>query len=294
MAQSLHFLGEQNEALVSIEHMLSHYDAPQRRSHVVRFQFDQRVTARITLSRVLWLRGKADQALRNVETGIQEALSLSHSLSLGNVLAQAACPVTLLAGNLDLAERYIAMFMEQAATNSLDVWRIYGRCFRGMLRIGRGDVGGGVLQLGEAVDELRQAKFVQYLTAFLLAQAEGLAEAKRVEQALLAIHEALARVEQTKERWCLAEALRIRGELALQIGSQTEAESYFRQALKLAHAQGALSWELRAATSLARLYQTQRRPAPGRAVLEPVLATFTEGLDSRDVTSAAALLRTLQ
>ena len=294
MAQSLHFLGEQNEALVSIEHMLSHYDAPQRRSHVVRFQFDQRVTARITLSRVLWLRGKADQALRNVETGIQEALSLSHSLSLGNVLAQAACPVALLAGKLDLAERYIAMFKEQAATNSLDVWRIYGRCFLGMLRIGRGDVGGGVLQLGEAVDELRQAKFVQYLTAFLLAQAEGLAEAKRVEQALLAIHEALARVDQTKERWCLAEALRIRGELALQIGSQTEAESYFRQALKLAHAQGALSWELRAATSLARLYKTQGRPAPGRAVLQPVLATFTEGLDSRDVTSAAALLRTLQ
>ena len=294
MAQSLHFLGEQHEALVSIEHMLSHYDAPQRRSHVVRFQFDQRVTARITLSRVLWLRGKTDQALRNVETGIQEALSLSHSLSLGNVLAQAACPVTLLAGKLDLAERYIAMFMEQAAANTLNVWRIYGRCFSGMLRIRRGDVAGGVLQLGEAVDELRQAKFVQYLTAFLLAQAEGLAEAQRVEQALLAIHEALARVEGTKERWCLAEALRIRGELALQIGSQTEAESYFRQALKWAHAQGALSWELRAATSLARLYQTQGRPAPGRAVLEPVLTAFTEGLDSRDVTSAAGLLRALQ
>ena len=294
MAQSLHFLGEQHEALVSIEHMLSHYDAPQRRSHVVRFQFDQRVTARITLSRVLWLRGKTDQALRNVETGIQEALSLSHSLSLGNVLAQAACPVTLLAGKLDLAERYIAMFMEQAAANTLNVWRIYGRCFSGMLRIRRGDVAGGVLQLGEAVDELRQAKFVQYLTAFLLAQAEGLAEAQRVEQALLAIHEALARVEGTKERWCLAEALRIRGELALQIGSQTEAESYFRQALKWAHAQGALSWELRAATSLARLYQTQGRPAPARAVLEPVLATFTEGLDSPDVTSSTALLRALQ
>jgi predicted ATPase/DNA-binding winged helix-turn-helix (wHTH) protein len=294
MAQSLHFLGEQQEAQVSIEHMLSHYEAPQRRSHVVRFQFDQRVTARITLSRVLWLRGKTDQALRNAETGIQEALSLSHSLSLGNVLAQAACPVTLLAGKLDLAERYIAMFMEQAATNSLDVWRIYGRSFRGMLRIRRGELASGVLQLGEAVDELRQAKFVQYLTAFLLAQAEGLAEANRVEPALLAIHEALARVERTKERWCLAEALRIRGELALQIGSQTEAEDYFRQAVKLAHAQGALSWGLRAATSLARLYQTQRRPAPARAVLEPVLASFTEGLDSRDVTSAAALLRTLQ
>jgi predicted ATPase/DNA-binding winged helix-turn-helix (wHTH) protein len=294
IAQSLHFLGEQQDALVSIERMLRDYDAPRRRSHVVRFQFDQRVTARITLSRVLWLRGKTDQAVRNVETGIQEALSLGHGLSLGNVLAQAACPVTLLAGELDRAERYIAMFMEQAAANTLDVWRIYGRCFRGMLRIRRGDVAGGLAELGEAITELRRAKFVQYLTAFLLAQAEGLAEAKRVEPALLAIHEALARVEQAKERWCLAEALRIRGELALQIGSQSDAESYFRQALKWAHTQGALSWELRAATSLARLYKTQQRPAPGRAVLEPVLETFTEGLDSPDVTWAAALLRSLQ
>jgi predicted ATPase len=294
MAQSLHFLGEQHEALASIEHMLSHYEAPPRRSHVVRFQFDQRVTARITLSRALWLRGRTDQALQNVETAIRDALSLSHSLSLGNVLAQAACPVALLAGKLDLAERYIAMFMEQAATNALHVWRIYGRCFRGVLRVRRGEVAGGVQQLGDAVDELRQAKFLQYVTAFLLAQAQGLAEAKRAEPALLAIHEALDRIEQTKERWCLAEALRIRGELALHIGSQTEAETYFREALKCARAQGALSWELRAATSLANLYQTQGRPAPGRAVLEPVLAAFTEGLDSPDVTSAAKLLRSLE
>ena len=294
LAQSQHFLGEQHQALLSIEHMLRHYEPPQRRSHVVRFQFDQRVTARITLSRVLWLRGRTDQALRNVETGIEEALALSHSLSLGNVLAQAACPVALLAGKLDLAERYIAMFAEQAVTNALDVWRIYGRCFRGTLRIQRGEVAGGAVQLGEAVDELRQAKFVQYLTAFLLAQAEGLGAAQHVEPALLAIHEALARIERTKERWCLAEALRIRGELALQIGSRLEAESYFRQALELARAQGALSWELRAATSLARLCRAQGMPAPGRAVLEPVLAKFTEGLDSRDVTSAAELLRSLQ
>jgi hypothetical protein len=96
-------------------------------------------------------------ALRNVETGIQEGLLLGHGLSLGNVLAQAACPVALLAGKLDVAERYITMFTEQAAANMLDVWRIYGRCFRGMLRIREGDVSGGLAQLGEAVDELRRA-----------------------------------------------------------------------------------------------------------------------------------------
>ena len=294
MAQSLHFLGKQTEALVLIEDMLRRYEPPHRRSHVVRFQFDQRVTARITLSRVLWLRGKTDQALRQIEIGIEEALSLSHNLSLGNLLAQAACPVTLLAGQLDLADRYIEMCIEKATTNALYVWRIYGHCFRGMLSIRRGDVTRGVVQLGEAIDELRRAKFVQYLTAFLVAHADGLAQAKRVDQALKATNEALARVEQSNERWCLPELLRTRGELALhQTASQSDAEKYFKQAIDLARAQGALSWELRAATSLARLHKIQGRPAHGKDILEPVLQTFTEGLGSHDVTSAATLLRTL-
>jgi len=229
-----------------------------------------------------------------VETGIEEALSLSHSLSLGNLLAQAACPVTLLAGRLDLAERYIEMFIEKATTNALYVWRIYGHCFRGMLSIRHGDVTTGVVQLSEAIDELRQAKFVQYLTAFLLAQAEGLAQAERVDQAREAINEALARVERSNERWCLPELLRIQGELAsLQTASQSEAEKYYNQAIDLARKQGALSWVLRATTSLARLYQIQGRPAKGRDLLEPVLQMFTEGLASHDVNSAAMLLRTL-
>jgi len=64
--------------------------------------------------------------------------------------------------------------------------------------------------------------------------------------------------------------------------------------VELAHTQGALSWELRAATSLARLYQMQGRPENGRDLLEPVLQEFTEGLASHDVNSAATLLRALQ
>ena len=226
---------------------------------------------------------------------MEEALSLSHDLSLGNLLAQAACPVTLLAGQLTLADRYIEMFIEKATTNALYVWRIYGHCFRGMLSIRRGDVTGGVVQLGEGIDELRRAKFVQYLTAFLVAYADGLAQDKRVDQALEITKEALARVEQSNERWCLPELLRTRGELALlQSASQSDAEKYLRQAIDLARAQGALSWELRAATSVARLHKVQGRSAHGKDILEPVLQMFTEGLGSHDVTSAATLLRTLQ
>jgi predicted ATPase len=152
-----------------------------------------------------------------------------------------------------------------------------------------------VLQLTEAINELRQAKFAQYLSTFLLAQADGLAQLKRGDQALQAINEALDHVERTKEQWCLPELLRTRGELAfLQTGSPVEAETYFQHAIELARTQGALSWELRVATSLARSRKLQGKPADGREILAPALKAFTEGLDSQDVTSATALLRALR
>ena len=69
------FLGEQTSARGYIERMLERYVAPVNRSDVVRFQFDQRVTARITLSRVLWLQGFADQAMRTVAGAIDDALA---------------------------------------------------------------------------------------------------------------------------------------------------------------------------------------------------------------------------
>src|SRR5262249_4758703 len=92
LGASLHFLGEQTRARGYVERVLQHYVAPLNRSDVVRFQFDQRVTARITLSRVQWLQGSADQAMRTVAGAIDDALAIQHTLSLCNMLAQAACP----------------------------------------------------------------------------------------------------------------------------------------------------------------------------------------------------------
>src|SRR5262249_57231189 len=78
----LHFLGDQVGARHHIERMLDRYVTPANRSHIVRFQFEQRVTARITLARVLWLQGFADQALGLVESNIDESLALDHPPSL--------------------------------------------------------------------------------------------------------------------------------------------------------------------------------------------------------------------
>jgi predicted ATPase len=120
-----------------------------------------------------------------------------------------------------------------------------------------------------------------------------LGRAGQIDEGLTAIEEAIVRSERTEERWATAEMLRIKGELLLlqrAPGAAAVAEGHFRQALDWARRQGALSWELRAATSLARLWRNQGRPAEAMALLQPVYGRFTEGFATADLKAAKALL----
>ena len=102
--------------------------------------------------------------------------------------------------------------------------------------------------------------------------AEGLGSAGRVAEGLAAIDEAIARSEQTEERWAIAEVLRVKGELVLLQGEPNAAaagEEHFLQALDWARRQDLLSWELRGATSLARLWHKQDRTLQARELRHP-------------------------
>ena len=293
----LHFMGDQSAAREHMERVLDRYVTPVRRSHVVRYQFEQRVQTWSTLARVLWLQGLSEQAMRTVEENIERAQSMNHTLSLCNALAQAACPVALLAGDLTAAERFIEILLHHTARHGLDVWHACGRSFKGVLLIKRGDANGGLALLRAGIEEQREAKFVQYLTGFLAPLAEGFAVARQVTQGLATIDEALARSELTDERWSLAELLRIKGELLRAEGAPTAggaAEDCFQRSLDYARRHGALSWELRGATSLAQLWQAHGRARDARQVLTPVYRRFTEGFRTRDLVSAKALLQSLR
>jgi predicted ATPase/DNA-binding winged helix-turn-helix (wHTH) protein len=293
---SLHFLGDQSNARQHITRMLDCYVTPAKRSDVVRFQFDQRVTAHYYLTRILWLQGFPDEAMRTLESTIEEALSVGHTLSLGNALAQAACPIALYAGDLAAADRFVAMLVDPAMY-ALHPWHAYGQCFKGMLLIKRGDVEVGLRLLGAVVDELREAKLVQLHTVFLGWLAEGFAAAGQAAPGLRAIDEALTRCERTGERWTMAELLRVKGELLLvqtELKAAVAAEDHFLRALDWARRQEALSWELRSATSLARLWHQKRRTNQARKVLAPVYRRFTEGFGSADLVAAKALLASLR
>ncbi len=114
----------------------------------------------------------------------------------------------------------------------------------------------------------------------------------QLDQGLAALDEAINQVETTGERWWEAEIHRLKGHLLLSraASSQAEAEGCFTQALEMARRHEARSLELRATTSLARLWQGQGKAAEARQVLAPVYDWFAEGFDTRDLKDAKALL----
>jgi predicted ATPase/DNA-binding winged helix-turn-helix (wHTH) protein len=292
----LHLMGDQAQAREYIERMLAGYDPPVIGAEIIRFVFDQRATAQCFLARILWLQGHADSALRLTRGIVEGALAGKDVLSLCQVLVQAACPVEFFVGDLAAVDRYVKMLLGHSERQALDFWQTYGRCFQAVLFIKRGQVAEGLDAMKGALEELREIQFGVYYGVFLSEYADALGHVGRTAEGLMAIDEALARSERSDERWYLAELLRIKGELILREGADSapaEAERHFQQALDCARLQGALSWELRAAASLAKLLHSQKRSVEAHDCLAPVYAKFREGFGTADLAQANALLTEL-
>jgi predicted ATPase/DNA-binding winged helix-turn-helix (wHTH) protein len=289
---ALHLLGDQVSARDYIENMFKNYTTPTQRSHVVRYQFDQRITARITLSRVLWLQGYTDQAMAQINVAIDDAVGLNHVFSLCNTLAQAACPVALLAGNQKAAERFEMMLRSYTTAHSLDVWLSYADCFRGEILIANGQFQAGLSMMQEAIDKLRKANFVQYITYFLGSMAEGLIQTKQFAEALSVVEEALSRCEVTGEKWCYANLLRIKANVLVQSEPSANvklAKVLYMHSLQYAGEHGCPAWELRTAVDLARLLRDLGSIEEAVQILETAMSKFVEGSGSVDFVSAKKL-----
>jgi predicted ATPase len=294
IAASQYYLGDFLSARRHIERVLAHDVAPAQKSLIVRFQFDPWAVARAYLARILWLQGLPDQAMRTAETSVADARATNHLLSLGLALALAACPIALWVGDLAAAEHNVEMLLDHSTRHSLARWRAFGRSYQGVLVIQRGDLDTGLRLLRAAFDEPGAAGSAPRF--FALPMAEALGRAGQVTGGLAMIEEAIAQSESTEERWAIAELLRIKGGLLLlqgAPGAAAAAEDHFRQALDWARRQGALAWELRAATSLARLWRDQHRVMEARALLGPVYGRFTEGFATIDLQAAKSLLEEL-
>jgi len=287
---SRYYLGDLLDARRHLERVLAYDVTPARTLQFVRFQVDPWAGARAFLSRILWLQGLPDQAMRSAERSVAEARATHHATSLGFALAGAAFPIALWSGDLTAAERYVDMLLDQSTTHGLARWSNFGRCYQGALVIHRGDFDSGMQNLRAAFAEPAKAESAR-LSAFIITATASYAG--QIADGLPAIEEAIVQSELIEERWLIAELLRVKGETLLwrrAPGAAAEAESHFHRALDLARQQGALSWELRAATSLARLWRDQDRRRQAHELLAPVYDRFTEGFASVDLRTAKALI----
>jgi hypothetical protein len=267
------------------------------RPHDISYQADTRVTVRQILARTLWQQGFPDQAMRMAERAVEEAGATNDVVTMCDALYGGGCIVALWIGDLDRAERFTRMLLDYSMRWSLPRWRAVGRCYESVLTMKRGDIAGGLRLLEAAVG--RQDANLNLSTVrmmFLGDIAENLGRAGRIVEGLAIVETAIKRSEAQGGSWMIAELLRVNGELVLMRGGSGAwmAETHFRRALDWARRQGALSWELRAATSLAQLLRGQGRTAEALTLLQPVYDRFTEGFDTADLKAAKLLLGGLQ
>lgn len=174
-------------------------------------------------------------------------------------------------------------------------WKGWGMMQRGCLSALTGNALEAVRTITAGVEFLRSTETTMWMPLFLSYLAKANAEIGQFDEASTKIGEAMTTMKNTKENWYEAEINRVAGEIALQ-GTEpdaTKAEAYFATALEIARKQGAKSWELRAATSLARLLCLQGKQGPARDILTPIHGWFTGGFNSLDVREAKLLLKKL-
>jgi predicted ATPase/DNA-binding winged helix-turn-helix (wHTH) protein len=294
----LHILGDQPGARRHLEPLVGLRFPTARTSHInPLYQFDQRIVIDSTYARVLWAQGFSDQATRLTESLVDYARSKDHVLLFLHTLILGACPIVLLVGDLTTAGHHVRLAIDLAARHALGIWKAWAECYEGILLIKRGDQRAGSDLLQSALEGLPAPIFDHLMSLFLAELAVGLGGSGLIAEGLVVVDKALARAEQTEARWYHAELLRTKGELLLleRVPTAVEtAEACFQQALDMARRQGALSWELRAATSLARLWREQQRVSQARKLLAPVYRRFTEGFGTVDLVAAKALLTSMR
>jgi len=164
------------------------------------------------------------------------------------------------------------------------------RPIRGVAWLDAGRLAEALPQLDQGIERLMQTGHRIWIWYLKSLQAEGLALTGDHERAWALIEESVAKVEAGEERSHYAEILRLMGWIQIQRGHPDEAVTTLRKAIAVARKQAAKSWELRAATTLARLLAGRGKKTEALALLAPIYDWFTEGHDTRDLKEAAQLL----
>jgi predicted ATPase len=237
----------------------------------------------------MWLLGYPDAAMSDVETILQSARHIGHASTLMYALFHVSMP-EILSGKVAAAEAHGQELLSLADEKVAPLWRAHGIIIRGRTLSMRGQTAEGAKFIETGLNAFESTGATHFKPIFLAELAHAYWQCGDFEKAKNYISEALKAVEKTKERWAEAEILRTAGELLLGSDDLLGAEVHFTRSLSLAREQHAKSWELRTATSLARLWHDQGRRSQALDLLAPLYGWFTEGFDTADLMRAKLLL----
>jgi len=271
---------------------ISRYDCT--RHHALAFTFsghDPGVCAHGVRAINMALLGFPQQAMKLGAEAVTLARSLSHPYSLA--LAMWHCAIVLQVGRQRRSCRDLATeLLELSQEHDFPMMRGAGMFFLGWATADGGELEQGIalMEQGLALFSAGRRVTRPYMLAVL---ASAKADLGKPDEGFELLEEALASIEVSGERWWLAELHRLRGRLLAARGQHDKGEACFRQAIEVSSEQKARMLELRAATSLARLWSDRGRNAEARDLLAPIYGWFTEGFDTLDLKEAKILLDAL-
>jgi predicted ATPase len=291
----LHFLGEFPQARAHLEQANALREGYQRRFDAsLHLISGSRVYCRSIFARVLWALGYPEQALSSSDEALRLAEETSHSHTLAQALSLAAA-FHLDRRDVQRTECLAREAVTLATEHDFPYWRATGRLWSGWALVQRRDIEKGVTQIQESLAQFRARGDVQTIPHALTVLAQVYGQVGEPQKGLEALAEALVVLERTNERRRAAEVHRLRGELLLSLSGphRGDAEACFARALAIAREQSARMWELRAATSLARLWADVGERSRAHDLLTPIYGWFTEGFDTADLKDAKELLEEL-
>jgi predicted ATPase len=289
---TLFYQGELVAARTALETALGFYNPGDHRAHVLASGMDNGVHVLNHIALALWMLGFPETSLKTARRVFDHARELAHPVSSGLAM-HFACHVHELRREWAPAGRLADELIVLGVQHGIAHFRAWGVTQRGAALIGQGEVTSGIADVHRGLAELQRAGDEAWRPFYGTLLAGALKEAGRTEEALWALDEAAALVDKGQRAY-ESEVNRVAGELLLSMtGRRSEAEARLRRAVGVAHARRAQSWELRAATSLARAWVEQGKGQKGRDLLAALYGSFAEGLDTPDLQDAQRLLEAL-
>jgi predicted ATPase len=290
--------GELTVAREHLEQGLENFSAlslEQRRAMAFLYGQDREVVCLSHLALTLWLLGYPDQAVQKSRAVLLSTSALAHPFSTAYALT--------LAARLHQCRREVRIVQERAEAGialsteqGFPLWSVYGNLLRSWALAAQGQGEASIGQMRQSLAVYRAMGAELGRSYYLALLAEAYQYAGQADEALNAAAEALATAETSEEHVYTAELYRLQGELTLQqshVPRSTfqEAEAHFHKAIEIARRQNAKSLELRAVTSLSRLWREMSKKKEARQMLAEVYEWFSEGFDTPDLSEAKLLLR---